>query len=289
MSDDDPYRAPDSRTEPIEGAIRPMSTGLAAGWSFLATFLFIFVAAAAIAIRPDESGDFLVTGVLAQIIAYSLALFLMLRVHGPEVAISRFIGLRPTSPWLYVLGAVLGLAMQLPVNALYELVLTRFPVTTPSELQPHYDAAPLATRVLMGLALVAFGPLIEEVFFRGALFGPLLRRPEKERGLVVVVVTGLLFAAAHFTRWQDVVCIIPMGLLLGFLRLSSGSLLPSVFAHACFNGVAMAQLAMHREDMSPTLPVLVATSAVTAAAIGLIAWVGRSSERAQLARAEDAA
>lgn len=289
MSDDDPYRTPDSSSEPIEGAIRPMSSPLAAGWSFLATFLFVFVAAAAMAIRPDESGDFLVTGVLAQIIAYALTLFLMLRVHGPDVAISRFIGFRPTSPWLYGLGALLGLAMQLPVNALYAWVLERFPTTTPSELQPHYDAAPISARILMGLALVAFGPFIEEVFFRGALFGPLMRRQAKDRGLVVVTVTGLLFAAAHFMRWQDVVCIIPMGLLLGFLRHASGSLAPSIFAHACFNGVAMAQLAMHREDMTPTLPVLAATAGATGVLLAAIAWIARTSERARLARAEDAA
>jgi membrane protease YdiL (CAAX protease family) len=288
MSDDDPYRAPDSETEPIEGAIRPMSAAFAAGWTFLATFLFVFVAGLVLSMRSEASGYLIVTGVLAQIVAYSLTLFFMLRVHAPEASIRRFIGLRPTAWGFYLLGALLGLAMQLPMNALYAAVLERFPLQEPSSLQPHYDAASLPVRAVMGFVLVAAGPAIEEVFFRGALFAPLVRRPESNRAWVTIVVTGVLFAAAHVWRWQDVLCIIPMGVVLGYLRHASGSLLPSIFAHACFNAVAMGQLAMRREDMTPTPLVLALTVAATALVVGSIVWLGRTSENARLARAEDA-
>lgn len=289
MSDDDPYRAPDSETEPIEGAIRPMSAPLAAGWAFLATFLFVFVAGLVLSLRSEASGYLVVTGVLAQIVAYSLTLFFMLRVHAPDASIRRFVGLRPTAWGFYPLGALLGLAMQLPMNALYAAVLERFPLEDPSTLQPYYDGASLPLRMMMGFVLVAAGPAIEEVFFRGALFAPLVRRPEKTSGWVTIVTTGLLFAAAHVWRWQDVLCIIPMGIVLGYLRFASGSLLPSVFAHACFNAVAMAQLAMHQEDMTPTPLVLALTIVATAAVVLGIVWLGRSSEPARLARVEDAA
>jgi len=98
--------------------------------------------------------------------------------------------------------------------------------------------------------------------------------------------TALLFAAVHM-KWQDIVCIIPMGVILGVLRYQSGSLLPSIFAHASFNAVAMGQLAARQEDFQPSKSIIGLTVAASALVIAAIVWLGRQSESAEAARAED--
>jgi hypothetical protein len=104
---------------------------------------------------------------------------------------------------------------------------------------------------------------------------------------VAIVVTAILFALAHHVRWQDVVCIVPMGIALGFLRYRSGSLLPSVLAHGSFNAVAMGQLAMRQEDYRPPGAVVAGGVALAAVVLVGIVWLGRRSEAAEAARLED--
>ncbi len=262
-----------------------MGPFLAAGWTLLATFAFLFIVALLLTLRPTERAG-LVTGVAAQVVAYSLTVFFLLRVHAPDVSVGRLVGLRPTAWSLYVLGAALGLAVQLPINALYAALIERFPPAHPSDLEAVYHAASTGQRVMMGLGLVAFGPAAEELFFRGALYGPLAR--PAARTASAVAVSGILFAAVHF-EWQQILVILPLGLLLGALRATSGSIVPSTLAHAAFNSVALAQLVLRMEDVAAPAPILIATSAATAVIMGLIVWVGRRSAAAQQARELEAA
>jgi membrane protease YdiL (CAAX protease family) len=89
-----------------------------------------------------------------------------------------------------------------------------------------------ASLLLMGV----LAPLVEEMVFRGLLYGWLA-------GLwgttAAWLVSSLCFAAAH-VELAHVLLVLPLGLWLGWLRRSTDSLWPSLVAHMVNNGLAVA-------------------------------------------------
>jgi len=87
--------------------------------------------------------------------------------------------------------------------------------------------------VLLGITIVILAPIVEEVVFRGFLFGYL----DKRYGFFVgALISSFIFASIHIYFIQ-----FPMFLLIGFglgyIAKRSGSIWPSVFAHFVNNGV----------------------------------------------------
>lgn len=81
-------------------------------------------------------------------------------------------------------------------------------------------------------------PLVEELFFRGLMQSRLVEVIGPVWGIVV---TALLFGAAHLTAWQGsltfvyALAIAGAGLVLGLMRHLTGRLGTSTWAHAFFN------------------------------------------------------
>lgn len=102
------------------------------------------------------------------------------------------------------------------------------------------------------LAVVALvtcvgAPLFEELFFRGLVQG----RLEARLGVVPgIVVTSLLFGAAHLTAWEGpwtlafAWAVAAGGVVLGIMRHVSGHLGPPIAAHAFFNAQVMIAVAL---------------------------------------------
>jgi membrane protease YdiL (CAAX protease family) len=92
------------------------------------------------------------------------------------------------------------------------------------------------------LALIAIGvaPLVEEVLFRGVLLSALMRRFSSS---VTVLISATLFALVHLEglhfQWYALPNLLLLALALGWLRLQSASLWPSVLAHGTYNSFAM--------------------------------------------------
>jgi len=100
---------------------------------------------------------------------------------------------------------------------------------------------------------VTWGPLIEEIIFRGYLFSfseRLLRRRIKKPGWLVVVGIAALFALSHLVKSGitpvQVSSIFITGTLFGWLRLRSGSTVPPVCAHISYNSVIYLAAALLR-------------------------------------------
>jgi membrane protease YdiL (CAAX protease family) len=137
------------------------------------------------------------------------------------------LGLRP-APWRYaVFGALGTLALSVAVSqigiepkGMKEVVGF---VREPDQL----------VRSLLLLAVLA--PLVEELVFRGLLYGWVAGRWGGTAGLIV---SSLLFAAAHVEP-AHVVLVLPLGLLFGWLRRRTDSLVPSLFSHIANNGFAL--------------------------------------------------
>lgn len=78
--------------------------------------------------------------------------------------------------------------------------------------------------------------IVEELAFRGVIFGAMERVMEPR---TVVVVTALMFMVLHLAM-LGLLFLVVMGLLLGWLRLRSGSLYPAMFLHLCHNAIVVA-------------------------------------------------
>lgn len=94
--------------------------------------------------------------------------------------------------------------------------------------EPHLFLASL-------LVFAVLAPLVEELVFRGLFYGWL----EGVWGpRVAVAVSSAAFALAHYEP-AHIVVVAPLGLLFGWLRWRTRSVLPSLFAHVVNNGVAV--------------------------------------------------
>ncbi len=95
----------------------------------------------------------------------------------------------------------------------------------------------LSTRweyVLAFISLVIIAPVAEEILFRGYLLGKLLKHAPV---WIAVVLSAGLFAVAH-GQFNLALDTFALGLVLGMLRIYSGSIWPSIFLHMLKNGVA---------------------------------------------------
>jgi hypothetical protein len=97
------------------------------------------------------------------------------------------------------------------------------------------SALPPLTLVVLLVLVAGVVPVVEELFFRGMIY-PLLRY--RWGAGVAIGASAAIFAAFHF-----VPLLMPslffVGLILGYMREQSGSVLPGVLLHALQNGIAL--------------------------------------------------
>jgi membrane protease YdiL (CAAX protease family) len=264
-----------------------MTALIATGWALGTTFFFLVLVSVLASFRPGVLDD-VVTQVACQAIAYLLAIFLMLRVHAPSASIRDFIGARPTSPLFYPLAVLLGVAMSIPTNAFYDVIDKRWPTKDEDVVAKLFLGEGAPMRALIALVVVVCGPVIEEVLFRGALFRPMRKTLQ---GWMVVVVTAVLFGIVHLSP-QKLLPIAMVGLVLGVTRLASGSLLPSMLAHAAFNAMPFVALVTQKQGTAPAdVPVplwlVAATSAATLVLLAAVRVLGARAPSALQAQEAD--
>lgn len=140
--------------------------------------------------------------------------------------------------------------------------------------------------VLLAMAVVP--ALFEEWFFRGFLYAALRRAASAPTAVVTSAVTFGLFHGISPLPSERVLSSTLVGLMLGWIRWRTGSILPGLVVHLCHNGfvIAMAyyepqlknlQLGIGEGDHLP--PVYVAGAAVlTAVGLAIVWRFGRRSE-----------
>lgn len=186
---------------------------------------------------------------LCQLLSYLALLVVLQTVYFPRTKLSVVFGLQRGRWVFYPIALLLGVAIHPPADGLYEAILARWPddAGSSSDLLRAFSDLSLWRKVAAGVGLVVTTPLIEETFFRGALFGTLRRT---HRVVPVIVATAMLFALVHIEPQR----LLPIGIVgasLALLRAASGSLWPGVVMHATFNGVtffAMTQTSVAEAD-----------------------------------------
>lgn len=116
-------------------------------------------------------------------------------------------------------------------------IASRFPTTAPEELKivsEFFGDGIGPPQLLVFLIIVFFLPIIEEWLFRG-IFWRWAKKVMSPTSTFVVI--SLLFAFVH---WEPlhVLGLLPLSFFLGWLRLKTGRLGPSIIAHMINNLVA---------------------------------------------------
>lgn len=131
-----------------------------------------------------------------------------------------------------------GLLMQLLITVAY----IPFNVHTLSApVHRLVDGEGLIGRIVIFAVVVLGAPIVEEYFFRGVLLVGLerftearTRVPAQLRGSTAVVISGLVFAGAHFESVQFAGLAL-VGVVFSIIASRTGRLGPSMMAHAGFN------------------------------------------------------
>jgi membrane protease YdiL (CAAX protease family) len=144
------------------------------------------------------------------------------------------LGVRRPRSWSRAvgLGALIFVCVFIAESALEPLLHpSREQGLEPTRWEPSHAGA----FAISAFAVVAFGPLVEELLFRGLGFALLNRWG---------TVAAVLGTAVAFAFWHGLVQAWPalfiFGLGIAILRLRTGSILPGYVFHALFNAAALA-------------------------------------------------
>jgi membrane protease YdiL (CAAX protease family) len=225
----------------------------------------------------------------AQAIVYLGFTWLMLRWLEPAASLRQSLALRPTHIGLGLIGMALGVALKLPAESLSRSVERWFP-TPESQLSSRaalYRSDTLAQVLVLLIVLCVMAPLVEELFFRGACYGRLVRSGPK----LAALVSGLTFVVVHpdLRHWPALSLV---SAVLSGLRLASGSLLPGLGLHVTFNAAGVLALVLGASSATRPLDVAPAPLLASWLAAGLLLVVLvrlANNPGASRARAEDRA
>ena len=169
-----------------------------------------------------------------------------LRQH--NVSWKEAFGLQMTSPARAAAWGLLAAALFLPVAwgcqwlSINLMDLAHLHPQDQAAVQALQDPSlTVADKIVMGVIVVVFAPLVEEALFRGILYPAL-----KQRGYPRLALWGssTLFAAVHFNMATFLPLLI-LALVLVYLYETFQNLLVPVAAHAVFNAVNFLALIFH--------------------------------------------
>lgn len=269
--------------EPIE---RPLTFFSAALWTLAAMMVNVLVISVAESGREGAIVD-PVSRTACLLLAYSVVLFGVLRLHEPQGSIRHVLAVRRSNVLILLLAVVVGAALTLPSDWLDNALAARFP--SPPEDVEAADAVLAVTTIGKKIALfVTLGllqPALTELFFRGVLFTP-LRKTRRVETVILAVAAFETLSNLTFSP-RGAVSLLAATLVFSWLRGVTGSIFPSLLAHVSFYCVSVVPIVLGKSELPPSKPLLAASA--VGAIVGLfgISFLSRG-ETASLARQRDA-
>lgn len=225
------------KTSPLKGA---------KAWVLIFAWLIISVAVGALAgglthlLTMNLSNQNLAS-LLVGLVSYGavlLSLSLAVKKFWKQKDVLGVLGLRGKVQWQSVVWAAIGYGIYFVISwALIYFLAKIFHGFDPNALK-HYDRSQVSTTfdIIAGFLQVAIlTPFVEEVVFRGYLFGELVRY--KMPTPLIIIITGLLFGALHYPPLVVAVDIALIGVLLAFLRHKTGNIWTGLALHIIINSV----------------------------------------------------
>lgn len=152
------------------------------------------------------------------------------RGNGPRIDL----GLRLT--WTDTGWATLGAGVGLFAAAIAALVTMLFVDDLSSSAgeaaQDLVESSSRPALIAFAFIIMVGGPIVEEIFFRGLLFGAIRKRGVNAPWTIIL--TAVIFAAFHLEPTRILV-LLPTGLVLGWVRWKTGSTGASMVAHGLIN------------------------------------------------------
>lgn len=144
---------------------------------------------------------------------------------------------------LGITGFVLGLIVRLVFVMAVHQIVPGFNIEQRQDL--GFDFGPTTSRaelMLVFVMLVIVVPIVEELIFRGYLYGKIR---EKSGFFMTMVIVSVIFGLGHFSGggWVSVVVTAALSVAMCLTREVSKSLYPSIIIHMINNGIAFAALA----------------------------------------------
>jgi membrane protease YdiL (CAAX protease family) len=216
---------------------------LVLGLVFFGLIVITAVTALIVARNSHLSDDLTYLAVPTTVAAYAVVYFALKLVLGSRYGrpVFRSLGWRRSNFSLGVAaggGALLGFSLSLLGVAL------RTPkVKSPFE---NLGSTPLSF-ILLAVMAVILAPIFEELFFRGFL-QPLLSRTFG--AIAGILITAVLFGGLHAPEyswaWQYAFCVSLAGVVFGYLRYRTNSIIPCTVMHGCFNALSVVALAIQK-------------------------------------------
>ena len=180
-----------------------------------------------------------IVALLAEFLAYiAVAIFMVTLVEG-KYHVRFWQAIRwnwPRSQWKLL---AIGVIMLFGLN-----LLERFLPMPKSVPFDQFFARPLDA-YLTSVFAISFGPLMEELFFRGFLYPVLARRLGVVWGVILTALPfGLIHAVQYGNAWSAVLVIFIVGVVLTVVRAVTKSVATSFLVHVGYNGTLMLLVAL---------------------------------------------
>lgn len=210
---------------------------------------------------PDMTGSGYMSIVMWAQFLSTLAIGLHV-VLGKYVSVDAF-RLRMRNKW-YVLftSAVFIVAMGLWTNYFSELA------GLPDNMKDVFEQ--MMNNPLGIISIVLMAPLVEELLFRGAIQGHLMRKWKMP--YLGIVVSSLIFGLVHGNPAQIPFAFV-VGMALGWMYYLTGSLLPGILMHFINNGSSVLLYALSGDPDATMVSSLGENGALTLAVSGIVLTV----------------
>ncbi len=138
-----------------------------------------------------------------------------------------------TKPANLFLSVVLGLSLLLPISTLVSLLsIDKLSTDSQDRINTIVNGNNIFI-TLLAIGLVA--PIIEEIIFRGLIFGELKRKIPIP---AAIVIQALLFGMYHGNYTQAIYASV-LGIVLGYVCYKTGSIVSSILVHISFNTLSI--------------------------------------------------
>jgi membrane protease YdiL (CAAX protease family) len=147
------------------------------------------------------------------------------------------LGIQRLVSWLDIGLSLAGLVFYFVAAGVVMYAVSQwFPVIDINQTQETGVASPLGyERILVFLLFVIVAPIVEELIFRGYLYGTLRRYGVSF--VTTTIVVSVLFGLAHL-QWNVGINVAVMSVFMCITREVSGTIWPSILIHVMKNGIA---------------------------------------------------
>jgi membrane protease YdiL (CAAX protease family) len=262
---------------------RPLTLPWALFWAVSAGAASFALQRAFAHFAPNTRTNFVTQSALVSIVLL-LTTYAILLLHASEHPPRRALGIRPSAPSLVALGVGIGGLLPFAVGSLNALIEAKFPPSEQAQVVSQLLLSTTSSTRAIGLVVATsiVLPLVNELCFRGAIFGAMRR----SGSLALATLGAAISPALARFDWHEWPAALLVGAFASHVRAASGSLLPALALHVGFGTVTTVSV-ISGTKLGGSASALVGWLGV--AALGYaVQTVSRSNEDAEEARAEDA-